>query len=167
MSAQVAVTTAPAAQNPRTAELPMAFTPWEFVRGAVFTYVSFVLATMAFSIWGFVWGVIVAFVFAAPIAFVTTILVGMPPSFLAGMLLRRVRTTWVHLAAHAGAGTIAGFVGLSIYLAVTQDIWSWSAPHWPDYSAVADFWWILVYPALTPFCAMWGWRFTSKRALAP
>jgi hypothetical protein len=166
MIAEIEAPRARTAVNPRTPELPMAFTPWEFFRGAIFTYVSFVVATMGFSIWGFVWGVIVAFVFAAPIAFVTTILAGIPLSFLAGMSLRRVRTTWVHLAAHAAAGTVAGFVGLSLYLAVTQDIWSWSAPHWPDYSAIADFWWILVYPALTPFCAMWGWRFTSKRALA-
>jgi hypothetical protein len=136
------------------------------LRGATFTYVSFVLATMAFSVWAWVVGAIVALVFAAPIAFVTTILVGMPLSFAAGMSLRRVTTTWVHLVAHAGAGTIAGFVGLTIYLAVTENFWAWSTPHVPDYSAVADFWWILVYPALTPFCAMWGWRFTSKRALA-
>jgi hypothetical protein len=166
VSADVETPRLQAAVGPRTADLPMAFTAWEFLRGAIFTYVSFVLATMAFSIWGFVWGVILAFVYAAPVAFVTTILVGIPLSFLAGMALRRVRATWVHLVAHAASGTIAGFAGLSLYLAVTRDIWTWSAPHWPDYTDVAAFWWILVYPTLTPFCAMAGWRFTSTRALA-
>ncbi len=166
MSAVVESAQARTHSGPRTADLPMAFTAWEFLRGAIFTYVVFILATMTVSLWAYVIGAIYALVFAGPIALVTTILVGIPLSLLAGMLLRKVTATWVHLVAHAAAGVVAGFAGLSIYLGVTDGSLSWTTPHLPDYTIVADFWWILVYPALTPFCAMWGWRFTSKRALA-
>lgn len=166
MSAAVESTPTRIPGGPRTADLPMAFTAWEFLRGAIFTYVVFILATMTVSLWVYVVGALIALIFAGPIALVTTILVGIPCSLLAGMSLRKVTATWVHLAAHVGAGVVAGFAGLSIFLGVTDNFFTWSSPHWPDYSSIKHFWWILVYPALTPFCAMWGWRFTSKRALA-
>lgn len=154
------------AQNPRTPELPMAFTRWEFARGVVATYLAFLVSTAAVSVFWFVVGSVVALTFAAPIALVTTVVVGAPLSLLAGLSLRAVPSTGTHLAAHAGSGIVAGFVGLTLYLSVTDGIWAWSAPHLPDYADVAAFPWLLVYPLLTPLCAMWGWRFTSKRALS-
>lgn len=166
MSTQITVPSGRYAPNPRTEDLPMAFTRWEFLRGVIATYLAFIASTAAVSVWWYVVGAIVAVTYAAPIAFVTTIFVGAPLSYAIGWSLRAVRSTAIHLAAHAGSGIVAGFAGLSIFLMVTDNIWTWSMPHPPDYTEVAKLWWILVYPLLTPFCAMWGWRFTSRRALA-
>ncbi len=152
--------------NPRTARLPMAFTRWEFLRGVIATYLSFLVATVIASIWATVAGIFYSLFFGGPIALVTTILVGAPLSLLAGMLLRRQPDHHVHYLAHFAAGSVAGFAGISIYLAFTDDLWNWSAPHLPDYTDLAMFPWLIVYPLLTPFCAMWGWRFTSTRALS-
>lgn len=166
MSAPVAVPRERSTANPRTAELPMAFTAWEFWRGVIATYVAFLVLTVMVSVWWLIYGAIVAVTFAAPIAFVTTIIAGAPLSLVAGVLLRREPWHGAHYVAHAGAGAVAGAVGLTLYLTVTTDIWSWSAPHVPDFQDVATFPWLLVYPLLTPVSAMWGWRFTSKRALS-
>lgn len=152
--------------SPRTADLPMAFTPWEFWRGVLATYLAFLVLTVAVSVWWYVVGAFVAVTFAAPIAFVTTILVGAPLSLAVGMLLRRETWTSLHLAGHAIAGILAGFAGLTLYLSVTDGIWSWAAPHVPDFRELETFAWLLVYPLLAPISAMWGWRFTSKRALS-
>ena len=152
--------------NPGTAELPMAFTRWEFIRGALYTYVIFMVATVIASLWALYFGVIYSIMFAGPIALVSTVLVGAPLSLLGGMLLRRTQRTATHLIVHAAAGTVAGALGLVVYLSVSTGIVTPTALHAPDFTAIDEFWWILVYPALTPFCAMWGWRITSRKALS-
>ena len=166
MTAPVEVPRGRYAPNPRTEELPMAFTPWEFWRGVIATYLAFIVLTVTVSIWWLVIGAFVALTFAAPIAFVTTILVGAPLSLGVGMMLRREPAARYHYEGHAVAGVIAGFAGLTLFLTLTDGLWAWTAPHVPDFGDVAAFPWLVVYPLLTPLCAMWGWNFTAKRALS-
>lgn len=166
MTAPVALIAGRYQPNPRTARLPMAFTRWEFLRGVIATYLSFLVATAMASVWASIVGILYSLVFAGPIAFVTTILVGAPLSLLAGMLFRHEPDHTAHYAAHFVAGSVAGFAGITIYLAFTENLWTWSGPHLPDFSDLAMFPWLLIYSLLTPLCAMLGWRFTSKRALS-
>jgi hypothetical protein len=149
----------------------MAFTPWEFIRGALITYGLFVAFSAGAWIWIYVIGAIVAIAYVVPFGFVSLILVGIPLAYLTGMLLRREIRTWVHLAWHGLAGLIAGGAGVLFALCIVGPggLWEISAPHLPDLSLLAAGGWIIaiIEALLTVVAAMAGWRITSRRALGP
>lgn len=155
--------------GPRTDELPMAFTPWEFIRGALLTYGLFLALTAVFWIWLTPWASIIALCYVAPFGFASLILAGGPLALLAGMLLRRESSIGVHLLWHGLVGLVAGGAGVVFALSVTGPGGMWdlsSAPHLPDFSLLASVWIIAVIEALlTVGSAMLGWRYTSWKAL--
>lgn len=152
--------------SPRTADLPMAFTMWEFVRGALLTYVFFLAFSAAAWIWT-LFGVLFAPLYVAPYGFASLVLCGAPLAYLTGMLLRRETRTWVHLMWHGVVGFAAGGFGVLVALCVWGgDIWEFTAPHWPDWSLLDGAWIIAWVEALVTIgAAMLGWRVTSQRAL--
>lgn len=167
MSAPVAE---PAAEfritSPRTLDMPMAFTPWEFIRGCLLTYAFFLL----FSAFAWAWtiyGVILAPVYAAPYGFASLVICGAPMALITGLLLRRETRTWVHLWSHGLVGFLAGGFGILVALCILDgDLWRIGPPHLPDFSLLQDAWIIAFFEMLlTVFAAMAGWRVTSRRAL--
>jgi hypothetical protein len=151
--------------GPRTDELPMAFTTWEFARGALIAYGLFLGFTAVVWIWTLI-GVIVALYYVAPFGFASLILVGAPLAYLTGMLLRRETRTAVHLFWHGLVGLVAGGAGVVFALCIIGPGSSFTAPHVPDLSLFDGVWGIaLVEALLTVGAAMAGWRITSKRAL--
>ena len=154
--------------SPRTVQLPMAFTRWEFLRGALITYGLFLAFSAGAWIWIFVIGAIIAVMYVAPFGFASLILVGIPLAYLTGMLLRREVRTWVHLLWHGLVGLVAGGAGILLALCIfgPNGMWEVSRPHLPDFSVLADGWIIaLVEALLTVGAAMSGWRITSRMAL--
>jgi hypothetical protein len=154
--------------GPRTDELPMAFTTWEFVRGALIAYGLFLAFTAVAWIWIFVIGSIIAVAYVAPFGFASLILVGIPLAYLTGLLLRREIRTGVHLFWHGLVGLVAGGAGIVFGLCILgpDSAWAVSAPHLPDFSLLASGWIIaLVEALLTVAAAMAGWRITSRKAL--
>jgi hypothetical protein len=152
--------------GPRTDELPMAFTAWEFVRGALIAYGLF----LAFTAVGWIMfgplASLVALIYAAPVGFATLLLAGAPLALLAGYLLRRVPAVPVHLAWFGAIGLVTGMTGVLLFLSVydARTIWTW--PHLPDLSLIAPVLWMPIFQALlTVPSVMLGWRITSKRAL--
>jgi hypothetical protein len=153
--------------GPRTDELPMAFTPWEFIRGALATYGFFLAISAGVWIWTLI-GSLVALYYVAPFGFASLVFVGAPLALLTGTLLRRETRTGVHLLWHGLVGLVAGGAGVLFALCIVgpSDIWSFSAPHLPDFSLLAPVWILAVMEALfTVGAAMLGWRYTSRKAL--
>lgn len=153
--------------GPRTDELPMAFTTWEFIRGALIAYGLFLAFTAVGWIWGGPLASFFALVFAAPVALGTLLLVGVPLALLAGRLLRRVSAVPVHLTWFGTIGLLTGFAGVLLFLSVydSRSMWTW--PHAPDFTLLAAAPGLAIFQALlTVPSVMLGWRITSKRALA-
>ena len=154
--------------GPRTDKLPMAFTEWEFFRGALIAYGLFLAFSAIAWVWIVIIGSIIAVIYVAPFGFASLVLVGMPLAYLTGTLLRREVRTWVHLFWHGLVGLIAGGAGIVFGLCIIgpESVWTISAPHLPDFSLLASGWIIaLVEALLTVLAAMAGWRITSRRAL--
>ncbi|HWH26992.1 MAG TPA: hypothetical protein VNT53_10135 [Pseudolysinimonas sp.] len=135
----------------------MAFTPWEFIRGALITYGLF-LALMCFLSFG------VGLIYAIPFGLVTLLTVGAPLALLAGTLLRGVRHSWIHMFTHTLVGLISGCAGVFLFAlwnvlfngvdvaSFFSDSWSW-----PMY---------LVYAIITGPCAFFGWLITWRSWVA-
>jgi hypothetical protein len=150
----------------RTDEFPMAFSAWEFTRGALIAYGLF----LAFTAVGWIMfgplASLMALFYAAPVGLATLILIGAPLALLAGLLLRRVPAVPVHLAWFGAVGLVAGTAGVLLFLSVydAHSMWTW--PHVPDLSIVAPVLWMPIFQALlTVPSVMLGWRITSKKAL--
>ena len=154
--------------GPRTADLPMAFTPWEFARGALITYALFLGFTAVVWFWlSPIIGIIGA-LWAAPFALIALVLVGSPLALLAGVLLRRHRETLAHLVTHGVVGLVSGCAGIVIFLSLTAEtsIYEYRAPHAPDWTQLDGVWWVAPIEVLiTSAAAMVGWRITSRKAL--
>lgn len=151
--------------GPRTDELPMAFTAWEFIRGALITYGLFLVFTGTMWIWLGI-GAVIAIVYVAPFGFASLILVGSPAAFATGMLLRRELRTGVHLFWHGLVGFLAGGAGVLIALCIVGPGGSWLPLHLPDFSLLSGVWIIaLIEAVLTIGAAMAGWTITSWIAL--
>lgn len=152
--------------GPRTDDLPMAFTAWEFCRGALITYGLFLAFTVIAWIWATPMASLVALFYTAPFGLVTLILVGAPLAYATGMLLRRERRTWVHRGWHGLVGLVAGGSGVVIALCILGEGGSVERPHLPDFSILSGVWIIaLVEALLTVGAAMAGWTITSRKAL--
>lgn len=151
--------------GPRNDELPMAFTAWEFARGALIAYGLFVLCTAIFWLWTLI-GVVVVLGYVVPFAFASLVLVGAPLAYLTGMLLRRESRTWIHLLWHAVVGVVAGVAGVFFALCIIGPGSSFTAPHWPDFALLQSIWILAeVEILLTVAAVMTGWRITSQIAL--
>ena len=151
--------------SPRNASRPMAFTAWEFIRGALGAYGIFMTLTAFFWLWMPLMSFVALF-FAAPIALLTLLLVGAPLSLAAGVLLRPVRGVGWHLLAHGLVAAISGAAGIVIGLSVTRKS-SFSEPHLPDLAALDT----ALFPALaqaviTIPAVLLAWFLTSHLALA-
>ena len=136
---------------PRTAELPMAFTVAEFVRGAVAAWVAFlVLATAAYAavIQGYV---VVATAFYVPWS-LGAALVGSPAAYLLGRSLRRVRRIAVHIAAFAALGAAVGLAATIVFVAVYGH-------------GNGGTLYYVVNLALSVIAVPLGWYWTARRAL--
>ena len=154
--------------GPRTPELPMAFTAWEFIRGALLTYAFFLVSTAVVWLWATPWASFIAVTYVAPFGLASLVLVGAPLALLTGVLLRRETSIVAHVLWHGFVGLIAGGAGVLIALSVTgpDGVWSFGPPHLPDFSLLASVWVIAVVEALlTIGSAMLGWRCTSWKAL--
>ena len=151
--------------GPRTDELPMAFTAWEFIRGALITYGLFLALTGALWIWLGI-GAVIAIIYVAPFGFASLVLVGSPAAFATGMLLRRELRSGIHLFWHGLVGFVAGSAGVVFALCILGPGGSWLPLHWPDFSLLSGVWIIALLEALlTIGAAMAGWWITSRRAL--
>jgi hypothetical protein len=154
--------------GPRTDELPMAFTAWEFIRGALLTYALFLAFTAVVWIWATPLASIIAIVYVAPFGLASLILAGAPLALLTGILLRRETRIAAHVLWHGLVGLLAGGAGVILALCVTGPggAWQFATPHLPDFSLLAGVWIIaLVEALLTVGSAMLGWRYTSWKAL--
>ena len=152
--------------TPRTPELPMAFTWWEFIRGCLLTYGFFLLYSAGAWIWTLA-GVLVAPIMVAPYGFASLILCGAPLAYLTGMLLRRELRTCVHLFWHGLVGLVAGGFGVFVALCIYDPSRLIGTPHLPDWGLLNGGWIVALIEALcTIGAAMTGWRITSRRALA-
>ncbi|MFE6733493.1 hypothetical protein [Microbacterium sp. NPDC057650] len=111
-------------ESPRSAEMPMAFTEREFMRGALWAWLAFLILlplTLATSllplyidparaVGGFFVGLLIgvlALFLAAPIGLVMMVL-GIWPLRLIGRVLQRVRSFAVHLLVYCAVGAAAG-----------------------------------------------------------
>ena len=152
--------------GPRTPELPMAFTAWEFIRGALITYGLFLAFTAVMWIWLGI-GAVIAIIYVAPFGFASLILVGSPMALLTGMLLRREERSAVHLAWHGLVGLVAGGAGVVFALCILGPGGSVHELRLPDFSLLSGVWIIaLIEALLTIGAAMAGWKITSSKALA-
>ncbi|MFC4137156.1 MULTISPECIES: hypothetical protein [unclassified Microbacterium] len=110
--------------GPRSAEFPMAFTEREFMRGALWAWLAFLILlplTLATSVvlWstdpktafgGFIWGLTIggfALIFAAPISLIVMAL-GTWPFRWVGRSLRRVRSFAAHILVYCALGVAFG-----------------------------------------------------------
>lgn len=150
-----------AAPSPRTTELPMAFTRWEFWRGAYAAYAAYLVwLLLSPLLWGVSAGgigfvVVMAMyslVIGGAVAFVA-MLAASPLAWLLGRSLRRVRPISAHLAAFAALGALVGWVAL--------EAWAWgsSGGHAPLDQA------LLPYGVPAAVAVPLGWWFTARRAL--
>ncbi len=139
--------------SPRTAELPMAFTTAEFIRGAMAAWIGFVvLATGVYALLLQAM-VVVAAAFYIPWSVGATI-VGAPAAWLLGWSLRRVRPMAVHLAAFAVFGAAVGFAATAVFALVRGD---------GDGGAL----YYLVNIVLSAVGVPLGWYWTARKALRP
>jgi hypothetical protein len=154
--------------GPRTDELPMAFTAWEFIRGALATYGFFLASTAVVWVWATPFASLIALIYVAPFGFASLILVGAPLALLTGIVLRRTTATVAHVLWHGLVGLGAGGAGVLFALSVVgpNSMWEFTSPHVPDLAMLASVWIIAVVEALlTVGSAMLGWRYTSRKAL--
>lgn len=114
--------------NRRTPELPMAFSAWEFIRGALLAWLAFLLLApimfmLAVAVIGVasfgdfvvsavlfgLMGVITIFPWA-----IAALIVSSPLAFLLGQSLRRVTSISVHLLLFAAFGLLLGVVSAAV-----------------------------------------------------
>jgi len=171
--------------SPRTVELPMAFTAWEFIRGALIAWVVFNLsAPLVILAWGLLqtairgggvqaWAsmpIVVVYtpMFAAPWSLGALLLIGAPMAFLLGTALRRISYRAIHLAAFGGLGLAVGAMTMIVWQ------WWWQIPQ-PGatitYLVVPGPWdridWAMValMAGVTATAVAFAWRLTSTWAL--
>lgn len=151
-----------AAASPRTSREPMAFTPWEFWRGALFSIVAFqplviaaVLVHGLITAGGSTISYAAAFVmyvpaFALPVSVIAWMaFVG--PAYVVGRSLRRVPAKALHLVAFGGFGLL---IGMGISVAVGAVLLGAVEPGTTAALALA-----------CTVAIVWGWTFTMRRAL--
>jgi len=98
-----------ATSSPRTAAEPMAFTPWEFWRGAIHAWGWFlVISTVAFVPVFFVWA-LYAFLTTVPWS-IGALVVFSPVAWAMGRLLRRIPRLLPHVLAFTLLGAVVGVV---------------------------------------------------------
>jgi len=140
-------------ESPRTAQLPMAFTFAEFVRGAVAAWLAYLLlATVVYL--GVLQGyVVVAAMFFVPISAVALV-VGSFPAYLLGWSLRRVRPLLPHLVAFGLFGAAVGYAATALFLAVHGD-------------GVGGALYYVVNVPVSAVAVAFGWHRAARRALRP
>lgn len=92
--------------SPRTDTEPMAFTGWEFFRGAVTAWWVFLPTLAVLHIWLGAWALIV--VLNALTWSFGALVAGAPLAWMLGRMLRRVPRVGIHLLAFAVLGAIVG-----------------------------------------------------------
>lgn len=148
-----------AAASPRTAELPMAFTPREFVRGALMAWAWFlILSTVFFIPLFFVWFWFPA-MYTVPFS-LAALMIGSIPAYALGLALRGIAAVPVHLAAFTVFGLIVGVATTSVALPLL----GMGSSTWGE--ALLSLHSLAVILAATVAVPL-GWWHTARRALHP
>lgn len=157
----------------------MAFTGWEFTRGALMAWVWFIVlfapvaglhlvalivpdapgswGATGFSSLGAVPGlVLIAYIFVAPWS-LAGLVVGMPFAYGLGLALRRNDNRVIHVTAFAILGLVVGAVATTAGAMATLP----SAPVLPS----TIVWAIAIYAVVAAVAVALGWLFTASRAL--
>lgn len=162
----------------RTPELPMAFTAWEFLRGAAVAWVAFVVisvphvtitaATSALSQSNFVGNFLVALpasplmgwwiaiVVIVPWSFGALSTLGIPLAAVLGLLLRQVPNPRIHLLTFATLGAVIGLATTLVFFALSD----WTSP--TDFRVTVT----IVNTILCAACVAAGWWSSASPALA-
>jgi len=171
--------------SPRTAELPMAFTGWEFTRGALTAWGLFLIlfgpvmlgllvvprlvllidamddpVTLRFLTHGpsqIPQTVLLSYIYAIPSSMIA-VLVGGALAYAIGHSLRRVRHRGVHLAAFALLGLAVGAGTTLLFIALTI---GFDTPIVPALTVGAP----IALAATTGLAVALGWTCTVRRAL--
>lgn len=162
----------------RTPELPMAFSAWEFIRGALLAWLAFLLlAPIMFMLAVAIMGAAASFGDFAVSAVVfglmglitifpwaiAALIVGSPLAFLLGRSLRRVTRISVHLLLFAAFGLLLGVVASAV---ATPLINLSDAPPTEYWESILDSLHFIIGAVLASAIAVpLGWWITAKLAL--
>jgi len=173
--------------SPRTSELPMAFTGWEFTRGALIAWLGFnLLAPLVIAGSGIVAGLLIphnsgigyagATLVIAPMVLVpwslgAVLILGAPLALVLGRALRGTTRRRTHRAAFAGLGAFVGAATTIVYtwyrsippagVTITYHV----SPPTPLDLILANWWMILLMAGTTATTVALGWRLTATWAL--